>query len=319
MNKLFRINFIRFFAIGLTLLFFLNFLTFSAISDSKDIKNVYVSPSVQQQGGVFDIVADVSAGEGLESVNIYIYEPDDLLIETDNMVRTTGDQFKYIFSNTLEIGIYDFSITAVYTSINQNNETYNGSFEVIQDQISPVVSYFWVDPIVQLFGKSTTFVCMAEDNVDIDKVELSITFPNGGVMQAPMDKNLEEYVYENIYDLCGKYSYYITIKDHVGNIKLSETRYFYITSDLDDTDADEMPDWWEEKYGFNPFDSSDGQKDYDDDGVTNKEEYSAGTHPNKNIMLQNIVYRVGSNILYIAFSILMFILLIILNIISRRR
>jgi len=281
MNKLFRINFKRFFVIGLTLLFFLNFLIFSAVSDSKDIKNVYVSPSAQQQGDIFDIFADVNAGEGLESVNIYIYDPDDSLIETDDMIRTTGDQFKYIFSNTLEIGIYDFSITAVYTSINQNNKTYNGSFEVIQDQTSPVVSYFWADPIVQLLGKSTTFVCIAEDNINIDEVKLFITFPSGGIMQAPMDKNSEKYVYENIYDVCGKYSYYITIKDHAGNINLSETKHFYITPDLDDTDADEMPDWWEEKYSFNPFDSSDGQKDYDADGVTNKEEYFAGTHPKK--------------------------------------
>ena len=80
-----------------------------------------------------------------------------------------------------------------------------------------------------------------------------------------------------------------------------------------------MPDWWEERYGFNPYDSTDGKKDYDDDGVKNYEEYLGETNPHKNIMIQNIAYRVRSNVWYIVASITMFILLIIIYFVFRKK
>ena len=46
-----------------------------------------------------------------------------------------------------------------------------------------------------------------------------------------------------------------------------------------DSDGDGMPDWWEKKYGLNPFDTSDAQIDSDGDGFSNLEEYHAGTDP----------------------------------------
>ncbi|MCR5413175.1 MAG: hypothetical protein K6F50_00415 [Kiritimatiellae bacterium] len=47
----------------------------------------------------------------------------------------------------------------------------------------------------------------------------------------------------------------------------------------EDHDSDGMPDDWENKYGFNPLDSSDADLDPDDDGFTNLEEFQAGTNP----------------------------------------
>ena len=46
-----------------------------------------------------------------------------------------------------------------------------------------------------------------------------------------------------------------------------------------DSDHDGMSDVWEEKYGFNPTDSSDSSKDADGDGYTNIEEFLNGTNP----------------------------------------
>jgi len=40
-----------------------------------------------------------------------------------------------------------------------------------------------------------------------------------------------------------------------------------------------MPDVWEEKFGLNPDDISDGPKDADADGYTNVEEWLNGTDP----------------------------------------
>jgi hypothetical protein len=46
-----------------------------------------------------------------------------------------------------------------------------------------------------------------------------------------------------------------------------------------DTDADGMPDPWEEAHGLDPNDPSDASRDDDGDGFTNLQEYLAGTDP----------------------------------------
>ncbi len=58
-----------------------------------------------------------------------------------------------------------------------------------------------------------------------------------------------------------------TDKDGIGN-----------EEDPDD-DNDTLPDEWEEKYGLDPLDPKDANKDYDGDGVSNREEYKLGTNP----------------------------------------
>lgn len=46
-----------------------------------------------------------------------------------------------------------------------------------------------------------------------------------------------------------------------------------------DADGDGMPDEWEKRYGLNMNDPSDAEKDSDNDGFTNFEEYKAKTNP----------------------------------------
>ncbi|MBI3879312.1 MAG: hypothetical protein HY301_04520 [Verrucomicrobia bacterium] len=50
-------------------------------------------------------------------------------------------------------------------------------------------------------------------------------------------------------------------------------------TDLEDKDHDGIPDAWEVAHGLNPFDASDAKADPDGDGLTNLEEYLAGTDP----------------------------------------
>lgn len=48
-----------------------------------------------------------------------------------------------------------------------------------------------------------------------------------------------------------------------------------------DSDGDGIPDWWDEKYGFDPTDPTNALRDSDGDGLTNLQEYLYGTNPNK--------------------------------------
>ena len=59
----------------------------------------------------------------------------------------------------------------------------------------------------------------------------------------------------------------------------SEKIVVFLNGSANDTDGDGMPDSWEASYGLNPFDPGDGSGDLDDDGLTNSEEWAAGTLP----------------------------------------
>ena len=52
-----------------------------------------------------------------------------------------------------------------------------------------------------------------------------------------------------------------------------------VTAGSLDADSDGMPDSWEDLYGFNKNSAVDAGLDFDGDGLTNREEYLAGTHP----------------------------------------
>ena len=48
-----------------------------------------------------------------------------------------------------------------------------------------------------------------------------------------------------------------------------------------DSDGDGMPDWWEEQNGLNPLFADDASDDADGDGLNNRDEFLAGSDPNR--------------------------------------
>ena len=127
-----------------------------------------------------------------------------------------------------------------------------------------------------------------------------------------------KYVYKHIYNESGRYNFSVLVKDKAGNWVETDQKYFWVTSNIEDTDDDGMPDWWEKKYGLNPEDPTDGEGDLDGDGFTNLKEYKAGTNPSKDIFAENAAFRIKDNVWYLAASIVLFLLMLILSFFGRR-
>jgi len=264
---------------------------------SPAISHINVEPDEQEQGGTVTITADVTDKSGLESVNINITDPTGVSFEAD-MIRTINDEFKYTFDETFEVGKYNFVIHAVDLSIHKNADTVAHYFTIIADETNPVISYFDADPYVQLKNGYVNISCIATDNIVIKTVTVTIISPDDAEQIETMELSSDgKYEYAAIYKSAGKYSYQI----------------------LDDTDNDGMPDDWEKRYNLDSEDPTDAKEDSDGDGFTNLKEYELGSHPQKDIFLQNVANRVKENVWYLIASIIVFIIILMLSSYGKRR
>ena len=284
------------------------------------IENVRVDPDVQEKGGIVKIYADVSDSSGLRSVNISIRDSNGDVIVRSNMFRIDVKTFRYVFTDTDKVDIYKFEIIAVDSSFNKNKARYNDTFEIIEDDTNPVIDFVGAEPYVQLLNKEVKIVCITHDNSGIESVKVIIALPNGSIYETELEEeNTNMYIYKDIYNMVGVYDYFVLVIDDSGNEFISDHKSFYVTEDINDADNDGIPDWWEERYGFDPYDKADANDDYDKDGLSNKAEYEGGLNPLKDIMEENMAYRIGNNIWYLIASIIIFLFIISIVYIGRRR
>jgi hypothetical protein len=70
---------------------------------------------------------------------------------------------------------------------------------------------------------------------------------------------------------------------------------------------------------LDPEDPNDADYDPDKDGYLNSEEFKMGTNPKKDIFSENAGYRIKENSIYLAGSIVLFLIIILLSIFGKRR
>jgi len=287
--------------------------------------NITVSvPSTHEQGLPITIIARSTDPSGIKSVNISIKNPNKILYENEQVLQENlnANTYEYAFTQTRIIGNYSFTITATDNSFQENERTIGGSFRITRDATAPSIPYVGAYPAVQLMGNEVTISCIVTDAMNVKTVQVTVQSPEGisettTMVNASHD---EKYVSRGTYDTIGKYVYSITAEDASGNKNTSESKVFWITTDLEDTDNDEMPDWWELQYGFDPYNASDAGLDYDKDGVTNLKEYESGTNPLKPLStFSEFIQKLGEHGWYLLGSLVVCLLIVFLAVYGIRR
>jgi len=267
----------------------------------------------QEREQVVTIKARIIDESGIKIVNISISNPEqDLFNYTMN--QQSGNIYVVLFDETTLVGDYNFTITAKDNSFYENTSTLHGTFEIIQDATPPTIEYLAAKPKVQLKGEDVTVVCIAQDNYAVHGARITMIDPEGHEsIETMVESDTNKFVFKDAYEIIGKYEFYVFVTDDSDNEQESDHKTFWITTDLDDTDNDGMPDWWEKRYGFDPYDPSDAQEDYDDDDSSNLQEYIENTNPLKSQTLnQQFISNIEDNLLYFIVSIILFSIVLLL-------
>jgi hypothetical protein len=258
--------------------------------------------------------AKITDQVGIKQANLSITTPNGTLY-TVEMLKGQNNIYTYNFQKTYHLGLYNFTITALDSSIFQNTANVTGNFTIIEDATPPTIEFMDVTPKVQLPNKEVTISSIVSDPSGVAYVNVSIIYPDGGEKTYQMSKPTasERYTFTQTYEQFGKYTAYIIAQDTLGNRKSAEDKAieFWITSNLEDTDNDKIPDWWEIKYGLDPYDPSDALEDRSGDGYTNLRKYELGLNPNEKVTLsQRIRIQTQEHIVYLVASLALLILLI---------
>jgi hypothetical protein len=164
--------------------------------------------------------------------------------------------------------------------------------------------------------------CIAHDLGRISTVEMILYQPDGFQQNIDLIQvgNSDKYLKTGQFSLSGKYLFTINVEDESTNSRKSNEYEFWITSDLNDTDDDGMPDYWETRYGLNPIDAGDATQDSDEDGLTNLEEYEQQTNPilETNFAMQFSI-DMKNNAVNLAVVIIFTVIIILLGFLTFRR
>jgi hypothetical protein len=281
---------------------------------------VIQSPGTIEQGSAATIMVQASDNSGIASVTLSITTPSGA-VSTMAMPSVETNRYRVTLTNATALGTYNFNVTAKDSSFYHNTTTVSGSFRVVQDRTAPTISAVGVTPAVQLAGGKVAFSCDTSDPSGIRSVGIVVTAPDQSSSDLTLSKEGTRYTATSSYEGIGRYDFYATSTDTLGNANRSTVKSFWITADLNDTDSDGMPDAWEEQYQLDPKDPSDASLDADDDGVSNLNEYKRGTDPLSPSSSAAAIEALQKNIAYLAVSaaLLGCIVVLCLLVIRRKR
>jgi hypothetical protein len=269
-------------------------------------------PVTQEQGNPVSIKVKVTDESGIASVLISIHTPIRTYVNK-TMTPQENNRYEYVYSPSQK-GRHTFFIKATDNSPSHNQSVITGSFDITGDLTPPAILFFGVHPNVQKPGELVEIRCLSTDFSGIRSVTLTLLSPDNHSETHSMSTNPPDtkYVYTRTYEVTGKYRFSVTVLDLMGNKQTTEEKTFWITSDLDDTDGDGIPDLWELRYGFNPYEPNDALLDPDNDGIVNLQEFQQGTNPLKEISSDQFIQRLHDNWLYLLASITVFVAIVIL-------
>jgi hypothetical protein len=231
------------------------------IMDAEDPVIVVDIPA--EIGNHLTLVADASAST--DNVGIVSYSW--LLITPDNTRKTGSDE-------TLEFDLEGIlgMVTVHLTISDKMGNKVSSMYEVnVVDLLPPVVMA--PEDATDFEGTLLKFSDQGStDNTGIRTYMWTISF---GTLETVRYGKTLSYFFETE----GVYNITLTVTDAKNN---SASDYFFVTimaQNLNrDSDEDGMPDWWEQANGLDK-DLDDAQRDYDNDLLTNIEEFKLGTNP----------------------------------------
>ncbi|HWR27250.1 MAG TPA: CARDB domain-containing protein, partial [Candidatus Thermoplasmatota archaeon] len=141
---------------------------------------------------------------GIDMVVISIKTPNKTTVNT-TMATEENDRYEYIFT-AVQLGRHNFTIKATDLSPNKNQSIITGYFIVTEDQTPPTITYFGVNPLVQLPNHPVETRCITSDYSGIRSVEVAIRFPDNQVETHEMSTPPTDtkYVYTKTYETKGK-------------------------------------------------------------------------------------------------------------------
>ena len=269
------------------------------------IYDVWCEPEEQYRGLPVSFYADVTDDTGIYDVKLIVTYPNGT--EREFLMKEIGT-FYHIPIIFNETGTYEYLVRVRDNTFLKNEKvSERGTFEIFEDTVKPDIEKVWVVPNVQMLNKEVKIKTITYDNTGIESVHVVIILPDGTRTEHKMEVGEEGiYLTSLSFNLSGKYTFFITVQDQSGNRACSDLGRFWITSDLNDADDDGIPNWWEERYGFDPYDPEDVYTDEDGDGYNLLQEYRSGLNP----LQSNTIFGFSPNEFLIVLVILSMLLII---------